>query len=186
MQRPDELMIATKDSFEPQSGDTLPNSSRIYISGRIHSDLKVPFREISLRPTKSFSGQLEINEPVRVYDCSGPWGDPSFHGDVEQGLPPLRRDWILRRGDVEEYEGRKMTPPGNACSTKERAKPTLGDKFPVSNVRSPSLKPQFPRPRALSERTKVIYAQLWYAARGITSLPRWSSSPSARTWGLTR
>jgi len=27
---------------------------------------------------------------VRVYDTSGPWSDPDFHGDVTQGLPALR------------------------------------------------------------------------------------------------
>ena len=59
-------------------------------------------REIELTPTKSYTGAVEPNEPVRVYDCSGPWGDPEFKGTVEEGLPALRRDWILRRGDVEE------------------------------------------------------------------------------------
>src|SRR5216110_1345617 len=56
------------------------------------------------------SGEIEVNEPVRVYDTSGPWGDPEFHGDVEQGLPPLRAKWIRERGDVEEIEGRKAQP----------------------------------------------------------------------------
>ena len=42
------------------------------------------------------------SQPVRVYDCSGPWGDPDFKGSVETGLPALRRDWILSRGNVEE------------------------------------------------------------------------------------
>ena len=185
MQRPDELMIATKDSFEPQSGDTLPNSSRIYISGRIHSDLKVPFREIRLKPTKSLGGQLEINEPVRVYDCSGPWGDPSFHGDVEQGLPPLRRDWILRRGDVEEYEGRNMTPSGNSYSTKGRAEAALRETnlqyrmsdLQVSNLSSPA--------QATPSLPKIMPSHSFGMPVRASSLPRWSSSPSARTWGLT-
>ena len=48
------------------------------------------------------NGEIEINEPVRVYDTSGPWGDPDFHGDVTQGLPPLRAKWIRERGDVEK------------------------------------------------------------------------------------
>src|SRR5437016_5835194 len=50
------------------------------------------------------------NEPVRVYDTSGPWGDPDFHGDVTQGLPPLRAKWIRERGDVEEIDGRRVQP----------------------------------------------------------------------------
>jgi phosphomethylpyrimidine synthase len=47
-------------------------------------------------------GRSTPNQPVRVYDCSGPWGDPDFKGSVETGLPALRRDWILSRGNVEE------------------------------------------------------------------------------------
>ena len=80
----------------------LPHSRRIYVGGKIHPDIRVPFREITLAPTKSMTGEIEMNEPVRVYDTSGPWGDADFHGDVTQGLPPLRAKWIRERGDVEE------------------------------------------------------------------------------------
>src|SRR6266446_8913798 len=89
---------------------SLPNSKKIYIAGKLHLDLRVPFREISLAPTKTMSGEIEANEPVRVYDTSGPWGDADFGGDVTQGLPPLRAKWVGDRGDVEEIEGRKVTP----------------------------------------------------------------------------
>src|SRR3989441_6818594 len=88
----------------------LPNSRRVYVSGKLHPDIRVPFREISLASTKSMSGEIEVNEPVRVYDTSGPWGDPDFHGDVTQGLPALRAKWIRDRGDVEEHDGRKVQP----------------------------------------------------------------------------
>src|SRR5205809_626671 len=97
-------MIANKSSFEPHSADPLPNSNRVFISGEIFSSVKVPFREIKLSPTKSPGGRAEHNEPVHVYDCYGPWGDPGFHGQVAQGLPALRRDWILSRNDVEGTE----------------------------------------------------------------------------------
>ena len=90
--------------------DNLPNSHKIYVGGEQYVDLRVPFREISLAPTKDFDGRLETNEPVRVYDTSGPWSDPDFHGDVQQGLPALREKWIRARGDVEEYDGRKIQP----------------------------------------------------------------------------
>src|SRR4029077_2446207 len=75
-----------------------------------HPDICVPFREISLAPTKTVSGEIEINEPVRVYDTSGTWGDPSVTLDPVQGLPPLRQNWILKRNDVEEIDGRKVQP----------------------------------------------------------------------------
>jgi len=109
-------MIASKDSFEPHSSEQLPNSKKVYVSGTIHPDVRVPMREIALSPTKTFNGQIEANEPVRVYDASGPWGDPDFTGSVTRGLPPLRQHWIFGRGDVEEYEGRPVTPQDNGYS----------------------------------------------------------------------
>jgi phosphomethylpyrimidine synthase len=111
-----EIMIASKNSFEPHSSDQLPNSKKVYVAGRIHADVHVPMREVQLAPTKGFDGRVEANEPVRVYDTSGPWGDPEFTGTVTQGLPPLRRDWIAKRGDVEEYEGRAVKPQDNGHS----------------------------------------------------------------------
>ncbi len=107
-------MIATKNSIEPQSGEPLPNSTRVYVPGRIHPDVRVPLREIQLSPTKSFNGQIEANAPVRVYDCSGPWGDADFAGNVEQGLPPLRGKWILARGDVEPAARSYKPIPGHS------------------------------------------------------------------------
>src|SRR3569832_2172520 len=103
-------MIATKDSIEPHSSDQLPASKRVYIPGQIHPDVSVPKREISLAETKSYQGATEANEPVRVYDCSGPCGDPAFTATVEQGLPALRAPWIAARADTEEYDGRTITP----------------------------------------------------------------------------
>ena len=107
-------MIAAKDSIEPQSGEPLPNSARAYVPGKIHPDVRVPFREIKLSPTKSFNGQVEANLPVRVYDCSGPWGDPDFAGNVEQGLPMLRSKWITARGDVEQTAVSYKPIPGHS------------------------------------------------------------------------
>src|SRR5207253_10475634 len=86
------------------------NSRKVYAAGEIHPDVRVPFREISLAPTKTMSGEIEVNEAVRVYDTSGSWGDPDFYGDVTQGLPALRAKWIRDRGDVEEHDGRKVQP----------------------------------------------------------------------------
>ena len=90
-------MIATKDSFEPHSSEQLPNSKRVYVPGKLHAGVRVPMREIKLTPTKKSECDVIVNRPVRVYDCSGPWGDPNFTGTSEEGLPALRRDWILKR-----------------------------------------------------------------------------------------
>jgi phosphomethylpyrimidine synthase len=93
-------MIANRTEFVSESTEPLPASSKIYLAGRIHPTIRVPLREIQLGSTK-FNGKSQPNSPVRVYDCSGPWGDPGFTGDVEKGLPPVRQPWILARGDVE-------------------------------------------------------------------------------------
>src|SRR2546430_10312326 len=104
-------MIAPKDTIDSQSTDTqLPNSKKVYVDGKQHRDVRVPFREISLAPTKSMNGEIEVNEQVRVYDTSGPWGDTNADVDVISGLPPLRAKWIRARSDVEEIEGRVVRP----------------------------------------------------------------------------
>ena len=100
----------------------LPNSRKVYVSGKLHPDVRVPFREISLAPTKSFNGEVEMNEPVRVYDTSGPWGDPDFHGGVTQGLPLLRARWVRERGDVEEIGGRAATFRDNGFLSEAHAR----------------------------------------------------------------
>lgn len=83
---------------------TYPGSRRIYIPGRLHPDVQVPLREILLSDTLLPDGTAHSNDPVRVYDCSGPWGDAAYEGTPEQGLPALRAAWIRARGDVEEAE----------------------------------------------------------------------------------
>src|SRR6187399_3347803 len=76
-------------------------------SRKIHvGPLGVAMREIDLEPS---SGE----PPVRVYDTSGPYTDPAATIDIAAGLPPLRRDWQLARGDVEEYAAREIRPEDN-------------------------------------------------------------------------
>src|SRR6476469_3772661 len=147
-------------------GKPLPNSRRIYIKGEIHPDIRVPFREISLAPTKTMSGEIEINEPVRVYDTSGPWGDSDFHGDVTQGLPPLRAKCIRERGDVEEINGREVQPIDDGWMSEKHAalskRPTLNAQRPTFNgAGAPS------RRKPLRASTGHAVTQLAYARRGI-------------------
>lgn len=77
-----------------------PGSHRIYVEGKLHPDVRVSMREVVLEDSLFPDGTTEPNEPVRLYDCSGPWGDESFQGRVEDGLPAMRADWIAERGDV--------------------------------------------------------------------------------------
>jgi phosphomethylpyrimidine synthase len=83
----------------------LPASTKVYVESNNGHNLRVPFREITLSPSKAMDGTLEENPPVRVYDTSGPWTDPKQEHDVRNGLPPMRRDWIVARGDVEPVPG---------------------------------------------------------------------------------
>ncbi|MEO7933177.1 MAG: phosphomethylpyrimidine synthase ThiC [Chthoniobacterales bacterium] len=94
----------------PHSSDVLPASRKVFVSGELHPDVRVPMREISLASTKDFNGRVVENEPVRVYDTSGPWGDPDVACDSSHGLPPLRDKWIRDRGDVEVVAGRSVLP----------------------------------------------------------------------------
>jgi len=99
-----------------------PASTRCYVEGS-RSDIRVPMREIALHPTRLPDGSLEENAPVRVYDTSGPWGDPDYHRDVTQGLPALRAEWVRQRGDVEAIAGRRLSPMDDGyLSEKHRAK----------------------------------------------------------------
>jgi phosphomethylpyrimidine synthase len=140
-------MNATTAASGPPSSEPLPNSRKVYVRGTIHPDLRVPFREIRLSPSQSFGGGLKPNEPVRVYDCSGPWGDPDFEGRVEQGLPALRRAWVLARADVE------AVPGATAPTSRQDADAA---RIPHSGLRVP-----------LRARPGKAVTQLSYARRGI-------------------
>jgi phosphomethylpyrimidine synthase len=157
-------MIASKDSFEPHSSEQLPASSRVYVQGTTHPDVKVPMREIKLSPTKSFNGKIEENAPVRVYDTSGPWGDPDYKGTVETGLPALRKPWILDRGDVEEYEGRAVEPRDNGYLTENHAEYAAAKR---EGLLSPLKAPINAQRNPLRGNKGTPVTQLHYARQGI-------------------
>ena len=79
-----------------------PGSKRVYVPGRIFPELRVAMREIELEDSIFPDGTTEKNAPVRVYDCSGPWGDPATTCDVKAGIPRLREKWIAERADVKQ------------------------------------------------------------------------------------
>jgi phosphomethylpyrimidine synthase len=81
-----------------------PNSKKIYIKGQIHP-VNVAMREIQLSPTKRTDGTSEQNLPVTIYDTSGPYTDENFEINIEKGLPRIREQWILERGDVKVLDG---------------------------------------------------------------------------------
>ena len=76
-----------------------PASRKVYVEGP-SPDLRVPMREIALTPTKPANGGAPVsNDPVLVYDTSGPYTDPAGTIDLNAGLAPLRLRWIESRGD---------------------------------------------------------------------------------------
>nr|MBP9903893.1 phosphomethylpyrimidine synthase ThiC [Verrucomicrobiota bacterium] len=158
-------MIANpKTSFEPHSSEQLPASKKVFVEGKIHPDVRVPMREIEVTPTKSYTGAVTPNDPVRVYDCSGPWGDPGFTGTSEQGLPALRAKWIRERGDVEEIDGREVKPQDNGyLSGKHAEYASKAEKNRL--VEFPGLTSQ--RRRPLRAKAGKVVTQLAYARAGI-------------------
>jgi phosphomethylpyrimidine synthase len=141
---------------------SLPNSRRVYVNGSLPG-VRVPFREVDLLPTRAFNGVLEQNPSVRIYDTSGPWGDPSIETDVRKGLPGVRHEWILGRDDTEEYEGRSLQPIDDGYLTFEAAKNARArekgrlEDFPVLSR------------RPLRARSSRCVTQMHYARKGIVT-----------------
>lgn len=127
-------------------------SKKVYIEGS-RKDIQVPMREIELSPTTGTFGNEE-NPPVRVYDTSGPYTDPTYSVDIRKGLPPLRQNWIRERGNVEEYEGREVKPEDNGFKD-------MND--PRANIA------QFPdlKRKPLRAKKGENVTQLHYAKKGI-------------------
>ncbi|WP_425511314.1 phosphomethylpyrimidine synthase ThiC [Sphingobium fontiphilum] len=116
-------------------------------SRKIHvGPLNVAMREIALEPG---SGEA----PVRVYDTSGPYTDPNAQIDIMAGLPKLRRDWIVARGDVEDYDAREIKPEDNGMKGPDRSGGVA--RFPAAAR------------RPLRAKAGANVSQMHYARRGI-------------------
>src|ERR1043165_7183082 len=126
-----------------------PASERIYIHGKIHPSVRVPLREVSTKDGMR----------IRVYDTRGPWGDPHQVCDAQQGLRPVRLQWVVDRGDTVEYEGRAARPADNGYLSFKHAAQSQG------RVRLESL----PGPKRASRKAAsgTAVTQLAYARRGV-------------------
>ncbi len=98
----------------------LPGSRKLMVDG-------VPFREVAL------SGG---EEPVHLYDTSGPYTDDTATIDIEKGLVARRREWILARGDVEEYEGRARKPEDDGLKPGEKLSVQQFDRTGIKLLRA--------------------------------------------------
>ncbi|WP_193174794.1 phosphomethylpyrimidine synthase ThiC [Oricola nitratireducens] len=112
-----------KDFSPTVTTGPLPASRRVWHAGVLHPEIRVPMREIDLHPTAG-------EPPVTVYDSSGAYTDPAEQIAIDQGLPRLREDWILARGDVERYAGRHVSPADNGFAEGTRLTP----EFPVRHA----------------------------------------------------
>ncbi len=99
--------------------------TKSYVEGG-RAGIRVPFTRIALADSPGRSGPTP-NEPVLLYDTSGPGSDPAT------GLPALRRPWVLERGDVEEYEGRRPTvrDDGRAAARRDGDGPAPAGRRPL-------------------------------------------------------
>jgi len=145
----------------------LPNSQKIYVEtngntiNQTNHNLRVPFREIALSPSRNMKDELEANPPVRIYDTSGVWTDPNERCDVREGLPTLRRDWITAREDVEEYVGREILPQDNGYLTKGAEE--------IAKIKDSGKLEEFPglKRAPLKAKSGKCVTQIHYARKGI-------------------
>ena len=146
---------------------SFPNSTRIYVGGQLHPDLRVPMREISLSDTNRPDGRSEPNDPVRVYDCSGPWGDPAFDRRRRPtACPPCAATGSSPAATSRNTTAAPSKPEDNgylsdehaAASTKTRPPKTSSANSPASTRRPP--------PAAARQPAHPV-TQLHYARQGI-------------------
>ena len=121
-------------------------SRKIHVPAAGNPAVKVAMRAIDLDPSC-------IEPPLNVYDTSGPYTDPAAHIDIMAGLPALRRDWIMARGDVESYDARALRPEDNGQIGPDRS----GGVQPFPNVIR----------RPLRAKAGANVSQMHYARRGI-------------------
>lgn len=85
-----------------------PSSEKIYVEGEINK-VKVGMRKIKLLDTVTLDENGEKvfkkNNPVVVYDTSGPYSDPKIPININEGLPRLREEWYSRRKDLIQLDG---------------------------------------------------------------------------------
>ena len=96
-------------------------SRKVYASGELFPDIRVPFREVALHPTAN-------EPPLTIYDPSGPYTDPDATIDIDKGLPRIREAWVTGRGDVEVVaEPRQVKPEDNGFARGKHLAPQFHD-----------------------------------------------------------
>ena len=132
-------------SYKPLKG-----SIKIYKPGQLHKDIKVPFRKIQLSPTIHSDDKEIPNDPMVLYDTSGPYTDTNVHIDISKGLNELRASWIMRRGDVEQLNRASSHYQQNRIAD-----------HTLDSIRFPNLK------KPLRAKAGCNVSQMHYARKGI-------------------
>ncbi|WP_075602681.1 phosphomethylpyrimidine synthase ThiC [Saccharicrinis aurantiacus] len=139
----------TKEILKVTTG-SFPKSKKIFVPGKIHNIL-VPMREIRLSSTKDADGNRTSNTPITVYDTTGPYTDQNYQIDLNKGLPKIKEEWILGRGDVDVLEEK----------TSEYGKARLEDKE-LDNIRF-----EHHRTKPFRAKEGKVVTQYYYAKQGI-------------------
>jgi phosphomethylpyrimidine synthase len=119
------MTVQSKTTLRPSSVTTGPiaGSHKIYTSPEGRPDIRVPFREIALDPSAN-------EDPYRAYDCSGVYTDPAVTIDLEGGLPPVRREWLARRG-FDRITPREVRPEDNGNIAADKLIPACPADHPI-------------------------------------------------------
>jgi phosphomethylpyrimidine synthase len=147
--------MKTKDKAPNQSvisSEPLTGSRKVFVKGKLHN-ISVAMREITLTDTvHKFNGsnKVETNPSVTVYDTSGPYTDANYKIDLKKGLPRLREEWIVERGDVEQ-----LTDISSEYG-KQRANDTSLDSLRFEHIQKP-----------YKAKAGKNVSQLYYAKQGI-------------------
>lgn len=76
------------------------------MQGELYPDIRVGMRAVEQVPSVRIDNNGEKhytpNPDIYIYDTSGAFSDPKIDVDLRKGLPRLREEWILGRGDVEQ------------------------------------------------------------------------------------
>lgn len=92
-----------------------PDSEKVYLHGKIYPDIRVGVRRINLTPTIKMEKGKRVekpNEPLLVYDTSGPYSDPEIDIDLRRGIPRMRDSWIEGREGTQMFYAKQgiVTP----------------------------------------------------------------------------
>ncbi len=169
-----ESTLSLKDAREAVMKETgaIPTgpragSRKVYVSGELFPDIRVPFREVAVHPSAN-------EPPVTIYDSSGPYTDPDVTIDITRGLPHVKSSWQLDRGDIAPVAApREVKPEDNGHASGKN----LAPRFDTSRHRVFKGVPGRPVTQLEYARAGIITPEMEYVAIR-ENLRREQSAPS--------